>query len=87
MYEHKIFVQGAVWGINSFDQQGVELGKVLGAQTHYLELDCDVSDTFALCGAAKAILPTLEGKKGTDGHDSSTAGLMNYWLKHKGGKL
>lgn len=29
MYEHKIFVQGTVWGINSFDQMGVELGKVL----------------------------------------------------------
>ena len=28
-YEHKIFVQGAVWGINSFDQMGVELGKAL----------------------------------------------------------
>jgi glucose-6-phosphate isomerase len=28
-YEHKIFVQGAIWGINSFDQMGVELGKVL----------------------------------------------------------
>jgi glucose-6-phosphate isomerase len=29
LYEHKIFVQGVVWGINSFDQMGVELGKVL----------------------------------------------------------
>lgn len=29
MYEHKIFVQGAIWGINSFDQWGVELGKQL----------------------------------------------------------
>jgi len=29
LYEHKIFVQGAVWGINSFDQWGVELGKQL----------------------------------------------------------
>ncbi len=28
-YEHKIFVQGAVWNINSFDQMGVELGKIL----------------------------------------------------------
>ena len=28
-YEHKIFVQGVVWNINSFDQMGVELGKVL----------------------------------------------------------
>ena len=29
MYEHKVFVQGVVWGINSFDQWGVELGKQL----------------------------------------------------------
>jgi len=29
MYEHKIFVQGVVWGINSYDQWGVELGKQL----------------------------------------------------------
>ena len=29
LYEHKIFTQGAVWNINSFDQWGVELGKVL----------------------------------------------------------
>lgn len=29
IYEHKIFVQGVVWGINSFDQYGVELGKQL----------------------------------------------------------
>lgn len=28
-YEHKIFVQGAIWGINSYDQWGVELGKEL----------------------------------------------------------
>lgn len=29
LYEHKVFVQGAIWNINSFDQMGVELGKVL----------------------------------------------------------
>jgi glucose-6-phosphate isomerase len=29
IYEHKVFVQGAIWGINSFDQMGVELGKQL----------------------------------------------------------
>jgi glucose-6-phosphate isomerase len=29
LYEHKVFTQGAIWGINSFDQWGVELGKVL----------------------------------------------------------
>lgn len=31
MYEHKIFVQGAIWGINSYDQWGVELGKQLAS--------------------------------------------------------
>ena len=31
LYEHKIFVQGTVWGINSFDQMGVELGKQLAS--------------------------------------------------------
>jgi glucose-6-phosphate isomerase len=29
LYEHSVFTQGAIWGINSFDQWGVELGKVL----------------------------------------------------------
>lgn len=29
LYEHKVFTQGCVWGINSFDQWGVELGKVV----------------------------------------------------------
>ncbi len=29
LYEHKVFVQGTIWHINSFDQWGVELGKVL----------------------------------------------------------
>ena len=27
LYEHRVFVEGVVWGINSFDQFGVELGK------------------------------------------------------------
>lgn len=32
LYEHKVFVQGAIWDINSFDQWGVELGKVLATE-------------------------------------------------------
>lgn len=32
LYEHKIFVQGIIWRINSFDQWGVELGKKLAAR-------------------------------------------------------
>ena len=29
LYEHKVFVQGIIWNLNSFDQPGVELGKVM----------------------------------------------------------
>src|SRR4051812_617305 len=40
LYEHKVFTQGAIWGINSFDQWGVELGKQL-AQRIVPELQSD----------------------------------------------
>ena len=54
LYEHKVFTQGAIWGINSFDQFGVELGKVLATSiepelTSDSELDHD-SSTSALIG-------------------------------------
>jgi glucose-6-phosphate isomerase len=32
LYEHKVFTQGTIWGVNSFDQWGVELGKVLATK-------------------------------------------------------
>jgi len=32
LYEHSVFVQGIIWGIDSFDQWGVELGKVLAVK-------------------------------------------------------
>jgi glucose-6-phosphate isomerase len=60
-YEHKIFVQGVIWNIFSFDQWGVELGKQL----------------------ANKILPELESNQEVTGHDSSTNGLMNAFLKLK----
>jgi glucose-6-phosphate isomerase len=45
LYEHKIFVQGMIWGINSFDQWGVELGKQLArAILPELEYDAPVGD-------------------------------------------
>lgn len=34
MYEHRVFVQGVVFGINSFDQWGVELGKTLATEIY-----------------------------------------------------
>jgi glucose-6-phosphate isomerase len=32
LYEHSVFTQGALWGIDSFDQWGVELGKALASR-------------------------------------------------------
>ncbi|MGB6228830.1 MAG: glucose-6-phosphate isomerase, partial [Litorimonas sp.] len=42
LYEHKVFVQGVIWGVNSFDQWGVELGKVL-ADTILSEMESGAS--------------------------------------------
>ncbi len=58
LYEHKIFVQGMIWNINSFDQMGVELGKQLALnilpelEGTVLELDHD-SSTLSLIKAVK----------------------------------
>ena len=57
LYEHKIFVQGILLQICSFDQWGVELGK----------------------GLANKIQQELESGDINDGHDSSTAQLINYY--------
>ncbi len=65
LYEHKIFVQGVIWNLNSFDQWGVELGKVL----------------------ASHILEEINQGNPVSEHDSSTNGLINYYLERKPKKL
>ena len=47
LQEHRVFVSGTVWGINSFDQWGVELGKVLAKDIHARILSGDVADLDA----------------------------------------
>ena len=62
LYEHITFVQGIVWGIDSFDQWGVELGKKL----------------------ALDLVPAIEGDREVLARqDSSTASLIDYYLKHR----
>lgn len=62
LYEHKVFVQGVVWQINSFDQWGVELGKILGKVVEAdLSMDAPAaathdSSTAALIARARAAL-------------------------------
>ena len=65
LYEHKVFVQGAIWDINSFDQWGVELGKQLAktiADELHQDADIKVHDasTNALINYTKRTLSSLK---------------------------
>lgn len=60
LYEHKTFVQGVIWNIYSFDQFGVEYGKVLAKNIQGEIISNNVLK-----------------------HDSSTAFLLNYYLKNR----
>ena len=55
LYEHSVFVQGTVWGINSFDQWGVELGKAL-AQRIIPELTSDVEPELVHDSSTNALI-------------------------------
>ncbi|MFN4115821.1 MAG: glucose-6-phosphate isomerase, partial [Inhella sp.] len=60
LYEHRVFVSGAVWGINSFDQWGVELGKALCNQ---LLPRLASGETDGLDGSTAAALRGLRGAR------------------------
>lgn len=55
LYEHKVFVQGVIWQINSFDQWGVELGKVL-AKRIASELESKTEPSLAHDGSTNALI-------------------------------
>ncbi len=63
LYEHKVFVQGVIWQINSFDQWGVELGKALGndifsklANTNIpLDMDGSTKGLINICRKRRSI--------------------------------
>ena len=56
LYEHRVFVAGSVWGINSFDQWGVELGKVLAMD---IEARMKSGDMVGLDGSTQGLLKKL----------------------------
>ncbi|MFE3326305.1 glucose-6-phosphate isomerase [Streptomyces sp. NPDC059176] len=63
LYEHKVFVQGAVWNIDSFDQWGVELGKVLAKRIEpVLTEGRGGEDLDASTAALVAAYRTLRGR-------------------------
>jgi glucose-6-phosphate isomerase len=55
LHEHRVFVQGAMWGVNSFDQWGVELGKLL-ADGIVPELQADEPPELAHDAATNAVI-------------------------------
>jgi glucose-6-phosphate isomerase len=55
LYEHLVFVQGVIWGIDSFDQWGVELGKVL-AQRIIPELESEAEPQLAHDASTNALI-------------------------------
>ena len=61
LYEHRVFTSGALWGINSFDQWGVELGKALCNQ---LLPRFDTGDEHGLDGSTAALLRRLRTPAG-----------------------
>ncbi|MFF2216263.1 glucose-6-phosphate isomerase [Streptomyces antibioticus] len=64
LYEHKVFVQGAVWNIDSFDQWGVELGKVLAKRIEpALTEGADVPGLDTSTEALVATYRELRGRK------------------------
>jgi glucose-6-phosphate isomerase len=58
LYEHRVFVSGALWGINSFDQWGVELGKAL---CNALLPRLDSGDVSGLDASTAGLLQRLRG--------------------------
>jgi glucose-6-phosphate isomerase len=63
LYEHTVFVQGAVWNINSFDQWGVELGKAL-AQAIIPELQAGGSPSGEHDSSTRALIARYRARRG-----------------------
>jgi glucose-6-phosphate isomerase len=63
LYEHKVFTQGVIWGINSFDQWGVELGKAL-ASTVVSELTSESSPNLTHDSSTNALIRRYRAGRG-----------------------
>jgi len=74
LYEHNVFVQGSIWNIDSFDQWGVELGKVLAQQT-IPELESEDEPQLAHDSSTNALIRRYRKLKGCCGAQWSTDGL------------
>ena len=72
LYEHRTGVAGFVWGINSFDQWGVELGKVLASK---------VRSTIAQAKSADGPIPDAVVDEAVKGFNKSTSSMLRRFLQ------
>ena len=70
LYEHKVFVQGWIWGVNSFDQWGVELGKKLATGIHD---DLESDRVPAWDSSTNALMTRYQRARRAGGADSAIA--------------
>jgi len=63
LYEHKVFTQGVVWGLNSFDQWGVQLGKVLAGRIAP-ELTADAAPPLGHDSSTNALIRRYRALRG-----------------------
>ena len=63
LYEHSVFTQGTIWGVDSFDQWGVELGKVLAVQI-IPELTSDIEPQLSHDSSTNALIRRYRRLKG-----------------------
>src|SRR6266850_270137 len=63
LYEHSVYTQGAIWGVDSFDQWGVELGKVL-AQRIIPELESGTEPALGHDSSTNALIRRYRTRKG-----------------------
>ena len=63
LYEHSVFTQGTIWDIDSYDQWGVELGKVL-AQRIIPELDAASEPKLTHDGSTNALIQRFRHRRG-----------------------
>jgi glucose-6-phosphate isomerase len=64
LYEHKVFVQSVIWGINAFDQWGVELGKTLASSILTELVGDDAPDGHD--GSTTALIDLVRALRSTD---------------------
>ena len=64
LYEHTVFVEGTVWGIDSFDQWGVELGKAMAKELAPILTDGAAPDLSAQDSSTAALVRRYRGLRG-----------------------